>query len=143
MSSLPGEAYKDIEKDIANENQLNKDDKKEENVSFTFNFYTFTRFFLFTLGIIAVILNSIYGFALPNSNVDCFLDKSFELTESINKYLAENKEARHILIACSSFCVDFVILYMGIYWCMYGKSWRLITTLFCFYGIRGVIQVYK
>jgi len=143
MSSLPDEAYKDIEKNIANENNFNIEDKKEENVSFKFDIYTFSRFFIFTLGILAVILNSIYGFALPNSNVECFLDKSFELTESINKYLAENTEARHILIACSSLCVDFVILYMGIYWCMYGKSWRLLTALFFFYGIRGVIQVYK
>jgi hypothetical protein len=141
MNSLTDEAYKDIEKNISNENLLNKADEKQDNLLFTFNYYTFARFFIFTLGIIGVVLNSYFGFALPNSNVDCFLDKSFELTESVNKYLAENTEARHILIAFSSLCVDFVILYMGIYWCMYGKSWRLLTSLFFFYAIRGFIQV--
>jgi hypothetical protein len=105
------------------------------------NNYTFTRCFIFFIGLTAVILNTFYGFALPHGNVECLLDKSFEYTADFNKYLHNNLFVRNIIIAVSSFCVDFVILYMGIYWSLYGKSWRLLMVLFCFYTFRGLVQV--
>jgi hypothetical protein len=141
MNSLTAEANKDIENNISKEMLLNKEEQKEEDDSVTLNCYTITKLVIFFMGVTAVIINSYTGFALPNTNVDCFLDKSFEITASINQYLHDDPQARHFIIAFSSFCVDFLLMYMGIHWCLYGKSWRLLTAIFFFYGIRGIVQV--
>lgn len=141
MNSLTSEAKKDIEQNISKENLLNKDDHPQEDESATSNGITIVKFTIFFFCITGVLINSYTGFALPNSNVDCFLDRSFELTASINSYLHDNIKVRHFLIAFSSFCVDFILIYMGIHWCLYSKTWRLMTVLILFYGIRGVVQV--
>jgi hypothetical protein len=113
----------------------------EENTDeFKFTKYTLIRTILTSLGITVVVLNSIYGFMLPHGDIECLQDKSFIFTQDFNKYLQDHVLARHIIIAFSSFCVDFVIVYMSIYWCMYAKSWRLMATIGVFYGFRGSIQ---
>jgi len=99
------------------------------------------RFALMIFGMLFLSLNTIYGFALPHGNVECLLDKSFEATAGINKYLHDHVMPRHILIATSSIFVDGLILYMSFYWCLYGKSWRMIVSLAFFYSFRGSLQV--
>jgi hypothetical protein len=115
-------------------------DATEQNINF--GGFMIIRFTIVFLGLAAVCLNTIYGFALPHGNIECLLDKSFEATAGINKYLHDNVTARHVLIAVSSFCVDFVIVYMSFYWCFYAKSWRVVTALAVFYGFRGCVQVF-
>ncbi len=117
------------EKDTENENQVN------------FNLYSFIRIFLVVIMISFVSLNTVYGFALPHGNIQCIEDRLFILTENINKYFYNNAAARKFLLIVSSFCVDFSMLYMMVIWCLWGKSWRIIGALFCFYSLRGIIQV--
>jgi hypothetical protein len=117
----------------------NPSDQLEERVKW--NFFTFTRSSIVSLAIIALILNGIYGFALPNGNINCILDQTFELTSGLNTFFADNMKARHVLIALSSLCVDFVLLYLMIHWALYGKSWRPFLCLIVFYLFRGLTQV--
>lgn len=127
-------------------------DKKEEEISLQkkqekeidhvhFNLYFFIRSFLVVIMIALISLNTVYGFALPHGNVKCLEDRLFIATENINKFFINNASARHFLIIMSSFCVDFSMLYMCVIWCLWGKSWRIFASLFCFYMLRGIIQV--
>ena len=106
-----------------------------------FNLYFFIRSFLIVIIITLISLNTVYGFALPKGNVKCMEDRIFMATESINKYFNHNVIERHFLIIVSSFCVDFIVLYMCVIWCFWGKSWRIIVSLFSFYMLRAIVQV--
>lgn len=123
-------------------------EKKEEFIQQTneidhvhFNLYFFIRSFLIVIMVALISLNTVYGFALPHGNVKCLEDSLFTLTEGFNKYFHQNTTVRRMLIIVSSFCVDFMVLYMCVIWCLWGKSWRIIVSLFCFYFLRGIVQV--
>jgi hypothetical protein len=103
--------------------------------------YTFIRGSLITVILTVVMLNSIYGFALPQGNVECILDKSFIYTEGINTYLKHNSYARHLLLIISSLFVDVIITVSFFTWVFYGKSWRLLISLLVFYTFRSLVQV--
>jgi hypothetical protein len=116
-----------------------RSESEEEKIKI--NFFTFFRSGIILIGLATLILNSIYGFAFPNGNPNCLTDELFEMTAGLNHYFSVNTRSRHILIAFSSLCVDFVILYMGIHWALYGKSYRPIVCLAVFYTLRGFVQV--
>lgn len=154
---------------IANSNQLNNEfaknfnnqenrfsipnaGKKEEEVPSQknqegeidhvhFNLYFFIRSFLVVIMIALISLNTVYGYALPHGNVKCIEDRVFIATENLNKFFHQNATFRNFLIIVSSLCVDFSVLYMCVVWCLWGKSWRITVALFCFYMLRGLVQV--
>jgi hypothetical protein len=107
----------------------------------TFNKFFFIRLFLGILLIIMALLNTLFGFILPQDNLPCFLDKSFTLTESINNWLTQNQQALHSLLISSSLCMDITVLAILTNWVLNGKSWRLLIILCSFYSFRAVIQV--
>jgi hypothetical protein len=121
------------------EDQENKDISDKDK--FNCNRWTIIRSVFVIISLTVVALNTFYGFVLPHGNVECFLDRAFEFTSGINDYFSKNNAALHILLAISSFFVDLVVLYTAFYWCLYGKSWRLILSLSCFYALRSCIQV--
>jgi hypothetical protein len=125
---------------IEERNQIAIDNHNQGNDSVQFDSWFWVRatFVFFALGF--VIANAVYGFVMPNSHVDCMLDKFFEITSGINKYLQDNVTPRHVIIAISSLCVDFVIVYMSLHWVIWGKSWRLVVSLFSFYMFRAAVQ---
>jgi len=141
------------EKNIKEKNNLfpNQGKKRKQNLDveineddeLNFNVYFFIKSCLVVLSIALISLNTVYGFALPHSNIRCFDDKVFVATEKLNKYFNKNTQSRNFLIIFSSLCIDFSAVYMCIIWCLYGKSWRIFTSLFFFYLLRGVIQVTK
>jgi len=119
---------------------IERQDQIEEDTIY-FNLYFFIRSFLVILGVALISLNTVYGFALPHTDIKCLDDKLFTATESVNKYFSDNVTARHILLILSSLCVDISVIYMFAIWCLYGKSWRILISLFGFYTFRGIIQV--
>jgi hypothetical protein len=133
--NIPNDGTDKSEKFINNNNQNNQPDSE-----FKLNKFFLIRGFLVISGLSIVILNTVYGFVLPNTNVNCLDDKAFEITADINKYLQDNITPRHIIIAVSSFCEDFIIIYISLHWIFYGKSWRLIASLISFYFLRGCVQ---
>lgn len=44
------------------------------------------------------------------------------------------------MVIFSSFLVDFLVLNFAIYYILWGKSWRTLICLVCFYTSRGLIQ---
>ncbi len=106
----------------------------------TFDFWFWIRAVLILCGLAFVMVNAVYGFVMPNTNVDCLLDKAFEITSGFNKYLQDNATPRHVIIAISSLCVDFVIVYMSIHWAFWGRSWRMVFAIVIFYMFRAAVQ---
>lgn len=121
------------------ERLMSRGDEASSN-EINYDKYFLIRTSLIVVGLVVVVLNTFYGFILPHGNVECLQDMGFEATAGINKYLAENQTPRHLLIALSSLCVDFVIIYMSVSWICYGRSWRVLFSLGFFYMFRGFVQ---
>ena len=117
-----------------------RENTDENSTEIKYDKFFLIRSMLIVIGLAVVILNTVYGFILPHGNVECLQDKAFEITAGMNKYLSENTVPRHLLIALSSFCVDFVILFMSFNWVVYGRSWRVVFSLGVFYMFRGCVQ---
>ncbi len=94
-----------------------------------------------TLALTGVILNTIFGFVLPNSNVSCIVDYSFSWTSSINTYFMNDRYGKFVLLIFSSLCVDLVMVVLGLIWITFGKSWRVIITLIIFYFFKLILQL--
>jgi hypothetical protein len=118
------------------------DSLNNSSYSFHFDIFTFIRISLVIIALTMIITNSIYGYVLPKSEIACLLDNSFEFTSGINNYLHDHVGVKNALLITSSLCVDSLILIMFIYWCLWGKSWRIFVTLILFYGFRAIVQVY-
>jgi hypothetical protein len=119
----------------------NNNDKYNENEILNFDTFFMIRWFTVLAGITLISLNTIYGFVLPNNNINCIMDKIHDLTYDFNKFFNENVEARHALIIISSLCVDIISLFTSFNWACNGKSWRIIISIILFYGFRAFIQV--
>jgi hypothetical protein len=119
----------------------NQNEDGSNNPKIKISCVTFIKFFIMIVGLVTIIMNTFYGFALPHGNVNCLQDSLFDVTSDINSYLSKHSFMLHFLIAFSSICVDFVIIYMAIYWSLCSDSWRLIASLFAFYSFRGFVQV--
>lgn len=140
MSADKNEANEELNNEVKLE-PSNGNSQGQTNDIIKFDYFTSIRLAIICGVLVAAFLNTLYGFALPHEDVKCIVDESFLLTANINKYLKENVYARHIIIAFSSFCIDFVIVYMTFHWALYGKSWRLMVALTAFYSFRGFVQV--
>jgi hypothetical protein len=137
------EKFKSNSKDkLLNEYDLNIENKYSPDVAdeIIFDKYFFARALLVIIGLSIVILNTVYGFVLPHGDVACLQDTLFEITSGFNNYLKDHSSTRHLIIAISSFCEDFIILYISIHWVFYAKSWRLIVAILSFYIFRGGVQ---
>jgi hypothetical protein len=115
--------------------------QRNSSITIQFDLFTFIRGALIITALLAIVLNSIYGYALPHGNVDCLLDKTFEATAGINEYLKDHKGVRNALLIFSSLCVDLMILSMFFYWFLWGRSWRIVFALIIFYAFRSLVQV--
>jgi hypothetical protein len=135
----------EINKERSNTNQKQNEGKTNTknnlDTNSHFNVFTFIKAFIITAGLILLYINTYTGIFLVNTNPNPFFDKSFNVTAGLNKYLTENPEKKYVLIASSSFLIDFIVLYSSIWWILFGKSWRLLGSLGVFYGFRSVIQV--
>lgn len=130
----------DQKKNLLEDTQKEKNPTNDSNDCVQFNLWFWLRTMFVLAALSFVIVNAVYGFVMPNTNVDCLLDKTFEVTAGFNKYLQNNVFPRHIIIAISSLCVDFVIVYMSIHWALWGKTWRMIFSLAIFYMLRAAVQ---
>jgi hypothetical protein len=88
---------------------------------------------IISVGLIGIILNSIYGYALPNTKVECIVDNSMNFTSNINNYFAQNIQSKFLLLILLNLCVDLTMILLGLRWILHGKSWRVFITLVTFY----------
>lgn len=90
--------------------------------------------------IIGISINCFLGYGLPHGDIDCMEDYSHSFTSPINKYLHENSTLKNFLTIISSLYMDTIVIGMGIFWTLRGKSWRFLTTALIFYIFRGLVQ---
>ena len=137
------------ENEIKNQKEKDIETKKtlveitEEDEILNFDTFFLIRSFIVLIAITFIALNTVYGFALPNTKINCIDDKIFNLTQGINAFFKENVSYRHALIILSSLFIDFSVIFTTIHWACFGKSWRIILALIIFYGFRMLIQVKK
>jgi hypothetical protein len=105
------------------------------------NFFLILRTILITIALVLIITNTAYGYMLPNNNIECLIDNTFEYTSGINNFLAENKGYKNALLIISSLLIDLLLIIMFITWALWGESWRILIALTLFYGFRGFVQV--
>lgn len=105
-----------------------------------FDKWTIIKIIFVTLSVVALGLNTIYGFALPKGDVKCMEDLLFNITEPINTYFANHPGARNALLIVSSFFIDAMVLYGFYHWAFYIRSWRIPLAIICFYVFRALIQ---
>ena len=121
--------------------ELNSNHHSEPDNQLRTNYFTYMRGTLITTILVLLILNSHFGYFLPNGNINCINDKTFELTTSINTFLKDNPYYRNALLIASSLCMDILIVSILALWFLYGRSWRLLVALFTFYSFRSIVQV--
>lgn len=102
--------------------------------------YILARVFFVLAGLSLVILNGIYGFVLPHTNVDCIIDLSFNATAGINDYFAKEVESKKTLLIFSSLACDLVAILIGVLWIMKGNSYRMVITLGIFYIFKFAME---
>lgn len=91
--------------------------------------------------LIGVFLNSILGFALPEGNIKCIVDKSHTGTTGVNQSLIENTKLRNALLIVSSLLMDLAFLTRIVIYVWKSKSWRFVGTILMFYFIRLIAQL--
>lgn len=119
--------------------QSNEDSLKETDLKLNYNFL-FLRLFLILIGICFVFLNALYGFLFSKTSIDCIVDKTFIFTDDLNLFFSQHIGLRHSLLIFSSMCIDLALLSSCIMWIFFGRSWRLIFSLFVFYISRFLVQ---
>ena len=78
---------------------------------------------------------------LVADHVKCIRDTSFEFTQGLNNYFAMNPSVKHGYTIFCGLLMDTMVLFLLFRFAFYGKTWRLIATLFVFYLVRLIIQV--
>ena len=105
-----------------------------------FDKWTIFKIILVTLSLVALGLNTIYGFALPKGDVKCMEDLFFNITEPVNTYFANHPASKNALLIISSLFIDAMVLYGFYHWALYIRSWRIPLAIACFYLFRALIQ---
>lgn len=91
--------------------------------------------------LVGIILNMIYAFVMPSTDVECITDYTFLSFSKVNAFFRNDQFSRDMLLIISSLCADLVILALGIIWVFYGKTWRVFATLMTFYISKLLIQI--
>jgi hypothetical protein len=112
---------------------------QKSRVKFDKSFWT--KFTLILIATTFIVVNTMFGLVLPDTKVATIRDKTFELTEPVNRYLQNHRTVLHMMLIFSSLCIDTVVFSIFIYWVGYGKSWRIFFSCAIFYIFRGFIQV--
>lgn len=99
-----------------------------------------TKWIIFITIIVATVINTYNGFALPHGEVECFEDYLFNETKALYKFLLINKYLRNTLLITSSLGIDLIVFTGFLYWVWFSDSWRLIISLALFYSFRGINQ---
>jgi hypothetical protein len=96
---------------------------------------------LILLALVGIVLNSIFGYALPNSNVDCVQDYIQEGLSKGNDYFYNNPVTKNIILIASSLFIDFIMLALGLVFFLYSTSTRLILSLSTFYFFKFIVNL--
>lgn len=95
---------------------------------------------LIIVSFILIVLNVIYGYALPNNNVDCIEDLALMSTHKLNEFFHFDKTSAKVLLIVSSLSVDFIMIILGVLWVTKGNSWRVFISLLALYILKFLIQ---
>jgi len=124
---------------IENETYNNNNQNADEN-------WNQMKYIIIRSGVVAValtgiILNTIFGFALPSTVVDCVLDHTFVWTSEINAFFHNDTMSKYALLIISSLFTDLVFIAIAYTWISQGKSWRVFLALFTFYSFDIIMQL--
>lgn len=100
------------------------------------------RIFIIVGASIGMIFNTIYGLAMPSTQIDCILDKTFAVTKFMNTFFSGHLYAKKFFIIFTSLYTDCIILYTLLYWSFYGKSLRLLFSLIIYYITHTLIRLF-
>jgi len=114
---------------------LTEPDKEKEK-----RFRIYRGLFL-SLIVIALFLNTIYGFAIINGDISCITDFTFPLTERWNHFFLENTETKKKVIIFTSLVIDIMVISFGFIWTAKGESWRPIVSMVFFYALKMTAQL--
>jgi len=103
--------------------------------------YIAIRSSIILVGLFGIVLNSIFGYALPSTNVECIVDYTWNFTTSINNYFNDNTESRNLLLIFSNLIIDIILICLGILWILKGTSFRVFIALGSFYIFKFFIQL--
>ena len=126
---------------MLNAQEVNEERNNEEENRNSRYIYISIRGGFILIALIAIILNSVYGFALPNTHPNCIIDYSLIGTSNVNSYFQNDSLSKQALLIISSLLVDIIMVALGTFWILYGKSWRLIISLITFYACKVLIQL--
>jgi hypothetical protein len=99
--------------------------------------WRFTIIFVITLGVCFYRSD-----ATPRTDIRGFRDFVLENMESLNKMIISHPNGRIFLQVTSSALMDFAYISTFVYWMLNAKSSRLLLTLFVFYIVRAVTQLF-
>lgn len=91
-------------------------------------------------GIIFMIINSLYGLAMPSTKIDCAEDKTFSLMEPVNSFFQSHRIFKIVLMVLSSLSIDVTIVFCLFYWGFYGKSTRYIISMVIFFVVYLIVK---
>lgn len=100
------------------------------------------RIFIIIATAVGMFFNSTYGLAMPATEIECVLDKTFNLTSFINTFFSTHLYVKRAFIIISSLFTDLMILIALGYWVFYTKSLRFLMSLCLFYIVHSFIRLF-
>ena len=93
------------------------------------------------VALVGTLLNSLFGFALPNQNIKCVQDQTHIATVTVNQTLIDNSTLRDVLLIISSVSLDITLLFKFGLTIFKSKTWRLYISIIGYYLVRILAQV--
>jgi hypothetical protein len=126
---------------LGNNNENSNNDEGENEPNNRRNLCLGIRGCLMIVALVVVVLNTIYGYVLPKTEVECIEDKTFSSTNNINEYFRNDLISTQMLLIISSLSVDLIMILLGVIWIVYGKTWRVFIALLLLYTTKLIIQL--
>lgn len=124
-----------------NRAQIHENNNNDDEINRSNRFkYTSIRAAIMFFSFVTILLNVVYGFAMPHSNVNCIMDYTLFYTSGANNYFLQDQFSKFLLLVISSLFVDVIMIILGVIWIVYGKSWRLFVSLITFYIFKIIVQ---
>ncbi|OMJ70132.1 hypothetical protein SteCoe_31970 [Stentor coeruleus] len=90
---------------------------------------------------ISGVLNSITGWAVQQTVVECIEDKGFQIFEAINKIFAGNENLKMIFISIAAGLCDLLFVIFAVRFLFWGSSSKSIVFLFIYYSLAGFMKI--
>ena len=119
--------------------RTNPNNNKSFEINIEFRSF-FSKSMISSIFLISLLILANYRIKLTPDLTNCMRDNVQELVKPITNYLEKNTSNRNTLIIFSSLIIDLIVLITCFNWVIYGKSWKFIISIVCFYIFRAIIQ---